>query len=190
MVPLPQHVSLGVSDCLVCRCTHSQGVVDEVEHVERQIGFRSKGTPGDLLFDHGDQALLETFEGDTIDVSCYPESIVVPGVAELFTPTTFVVVGPPSYYSRVRNAESRFDLNVVAVPIVACASTCAAKKRRLNAEFRVCLKVRLKCVRLMVWGVHFTRAACASQRRRLRLSSLLAVLHHVSRLYNASVSSR
>ena len=49
-------------------------------------------------------------KGNNIEWSGYPQSILVPGVAEPFTPARLVVVEPPSE-SRGRNTESRVGLD-------------------------------------------------------------------------------
>lgn len=74
--------------------------------------------------------MFEVCKGDIVELSCYSQSVLVPGVAEPLMPSTLVIVGPPSD-SRGRNAEPRVGLNCrlqcFPCPMAGCAPTYAAR---------------------------------------------------------------
>ena len=86
----------------------SQGVIEEAEHVGKQLGMGS-GQPW-LHFDHGDEALFEILQGNTINWASYPQRILVPGVAEPLKPPLLAFIESPPE-SHCRNAEPRVGLN-------------------------------------------------------------------------------
>ena len=57
-----------------------QGVIEEAEHLGKQLGMGSSQPR--LHFDHGDEALFEILKGKIVGWGCYPQHVLVPGVAE------------------------------------------------------------------------------------------------------------
>ena len=72
----------------------SQGVIEEAEHVGKQLGMGS-GQPW-LHFDHGDEALFEILQGSIVDWASYPQRIRVSGVTEpMKLPLLAFIESPP-----------------------------------------------------------------------------------------------
>ena len=85
----------------------SQGVIEEAEHVGKPLGVGSNQSR--LHFDHGGEALFEILKGN-IEWTCYPQRVLVPGVAEPMKPPILAIAGYPPE-SHCRSTQHRVGLN-------------------------------------------------------------------------------
>ena len=74
----------------------------------KQLGMGSNQSR--LHFDHGDEALLEIIKGNFVERACYPQRILVPGVAQPMKSSVLAIVGYPPE-SHCRSVQPRVGLN-------------------------------------------------------------------------------